>query len=378
VAAALLAALSIGLIGAATADTIGGDRLASTHRTVSLQAGAQRLPDVWADSWILADATTGEVLAQKGSHVRRAPASTLKMLTALAVMPNTTPEQQYVATSKAANTYGARVGLHVGRTYTLDELWYAVFLPSANDAAIAVAQANGGVRHTVGQMNGIAEDLHALDTHARNTNGLDSPGQTSSAYDLALFARAGMQRPDFARYAGTARAEFPNMTGKGRHPIYTTNRLLLHGFHGITGVKTGFTTQAGRTYVGAASRRGTNLIVALMGIHESSEIAARDLLEWGFANHDKVTPIGTLVSPGDPAATDTSAASGESSASGAADSGSDVTSTQAASPTAGPGPAQPAKLPWLAALAAAMIAVTSAVIVLTRRRSRSAGGRHAA
>jgi D-alanyl-D-alanine carboxypeptidase (penicillin-binding protein 5/6) len=68
----------------AAADTVGGELLASPRRTVSLQPGAKALPKVWAETWILADAGTGEVLAQKGSHIRRAPASTLKMLTALA------------------------------------------------------------------------------------------------------------------------------------------------------------------------------------------------------------------------------------------------------------------------------------------------------
>lgn len=302
--------------------TIGGEQLASPHRTVSLQPGAQKLPQVWAQSWIIADATTGAVLAQKASHVQRAPASTLKMLTALTVMPQTSPEQTTVATKKAARTYGSRVGLKPGRTYSLDELWYAVFLPSANDAAIAVAQANGGVAHTVAQMNQTARRLQANDTVAKTPNGLDSPGQVSSAYDLALIGRAGMQRTDFAKYAGTAKAMFPDVKGKGHHPIYTTNRLLRHGYDGMVGVKTGFTSRAGRTYVGMAKRGDTTLIVALMGIHEMSETAARKLLDWGFANHDKVTPVGTLVNPlpadqvpPSPAASDDASASASASAS---------------------------------------------------------------
>lgn len=296
-AAAALTALLVGASGPALADTVGGEQLASTRRTANLLPGAQALPDVWAETWILADATTGRVLAQKGSHVGRAPASTLKMLTALTVLPRTSPDDTYVATERAAGIYGARVGLKPGRTYTLDELWYAVFLPSANDAALAVAEANGGVKKTVRQMNQMAAYLQAHDTRARTPNGLDSPGQLSSAYDLALFARAGLKRTDFSTYAGTKRAMFPDMKGKGEHPIYTTNRLLLRGYKGMIGVKTGFTSQAGRTYVGAARRGTTTLIVALMGIRESSETAARELLNWGFTNHDKVLSVGTLVDP---------------------------------------------------------------------------------
>jgi D-alanyl-D-alanine carboxypeptidase (penicillin-binding protein 5/6) len=356
----------------AAADTVGGELLASPRRTVSLQPGAKALPKVWAETWILADAGTGEVLAQKGSHIRRAPASTLKMLTALTVMPQTTPATTYVATPTAANTYGARVGLKPGRTYTLDQLWYAVFLPSANDAAIAVAQANGGVKKTLAEMNDVARQLGALDTVARTPNGLDAPGQSSSAYDLALIARAGMKLPDFAHYAGTARAEFPNTKGKGSHPIYTTNRLLLHGWKGMIGVKTGFTSRAGRTYVGAATRGGRTLLVTLMGIHESSESAARKLLKWGFANADSVTPVGTLVEPGTvtPSPNATPTDSGDSQPIGLP--------TGTATTAAGPG-GQPTDVPAGALIAAVgLSALTVGGIVLIRRRAGAHRGRHAA
>jgi D-alanyl-D-alanine carboxypeptidase (penicillin-binding protein 5/6) len=263
------------------------------------------------------------------------------------------------------------VGIKPGRTYTLDQLWLAVFLPSANDAAIAVAQANGGVKHTVSQMNAIARDLHALDTVAKTPNGLDRAGQTSSAYDLALIARAGLKRADFAHYARTARAEFPNVKGKGSHPIYTTNRLLLHGWKGMIGVKTGFTSRAGRTYVGAATRHGRTLLVTLMGIHESSEAAAKKLLTWGFANADKVTPLGTLVDPGAPVPTLDDAES--------TDSGVDTTRTSGGTATSAAAPTQEAaSLPIEALLAALAIAAIAATLVLLSRRGSRVRGRHAA
>lgn len=295
-----LVAILVGSLVLATpahAETVGGEQLDGTRRNVNLLDGAAPLPKVRASTWLIADADTGEVLAHKGAHVQRAPASTLKMLTALTVLPQTSPEDTYVATRNAANTYGSRVGLKPGKQYTLDQLWNAVFLPSANDAAIAVAQANGGVRKTVRQMNDLAQSLGALDTVAKNTSGLDAPGQLSSAYDLALIARQGLQRDDFAGYSRTVKAQFPNVKGKREHTIYTTNRMLLHGWRGAIGVKTGFTSKAGRTFVGAAERKGRTLIVSLMGIKESTESAATKLLSWGFKNADKVEPVGTLVEP---------------------------------------------------------------------------------
>ena len=363
-------------VSAAAQDTIGGDLLSHDRRTVSLQPGAEPLPEIWAESWILADADTGEVLAQKASHLRRAPASTLKMLTALAVMPNTAPETEYVATRRAATIYGARVGLKPGRTYTMDQLWHAVFLPSANDAAIAVAEANGGIKSTVKQMNAVARELNARDTVAKNTSGLDAPGQRSSAYDLALIARAGLQRPDFAQYASTARAAFPNVKGKGYHTIYTTNRLLLHNWKGAIGVKTGFTTKAGRTYVGAAKRKGRTLLVSMMGVHEASETAAKKLLAWGFQNAGKVTPIGVLVEPGPldpnvhgdlPATTDGTAATSTSGSGGSDDP------TPAAAATS-----EPSSISSAVVIGALVLAAGSGFALLMRRRPSRAAGRHAA
>ncbi len=374
--AALAGAVAfLGPVSAAAGETIGGEQLAQTTRTVSLQPGAAPLPDVRAATWILADADTGLVLAQKASHVVRAPASTLKMLTALAVMPNTDPDTEYVATRRAATIYGARVGLKPGKTYTMDQLWYAVFLPSANDAAIAVAEANGGVKSTVKQMNAVARELNARDTVAKNTSGLDAPGQRSSAYDLALIARAGLQRPDFAQYAGTARAEFPDVKGKGSHPIYTTNRLLLHDWKGAIGVKTGFTTKAGRTYVGAATRKGRTLIVSMMGVKEASEAAAKKLLSWGFANADKVAPIGVLVEPGalDPSAVPDATDAAVTSTS--TDNSPDTAGADA--PSAAQTASEPASISSAVLIGAIVLAAGSGAAVLVRRRQRPSG-RHAA
>lgn len=362
---------------AVAAETVGGEQLSSPHRTVSLLPGADPLPEVWAKTWILADMTTGDVLAQKGSHIQRPPASTLKMLTALTVLANTSPQDTYVATKRAAGIYGARVGLKPGRSYTLDELWYAVFLPSANDAAIAVAEANGGVHRTVRQMQETATGLGALDTVVRNTSGLDARGQLSSAYDLALIARAGLARDDFATYASTKKAQFPDVKGKGRHPIFTTNRLLLHGYDGMIGVKTGFTSKAGRTYVGAATRNGRTFLVALMGIREASETAAKKLLTWGFRNSDKVTPVGRLVDPGEIDATvgGNGAAVGTSAV--ATNRTTDSGKSSESATTAAAEPTTTSSVP-LGVLVLIAVVGGSVLLVVVARRHRRPRGRHAA
>jgi len=285
-------------------DVLGGARLAEKGPTYVEAAGVPPLPKVKARTWVLADATTGEVLAAKNAHTERRPASTLKTLTALTLLPKLDPQAIWTGTAKAQNTYGSKAGIRKGREYTIEELFNGLLLPSGNDAAIALAQANSSVKKTVEEMNQVAQELQAYNTTARNTSGLDAKGQFSSAYDLALIGRAAIAREDFLKYVGSKRAEFPNpgklkKNGKERKPItvYNQNDLVMDNYPGAIGVKTGYTTEAGRTFIGAAERGGTTLIVTLMGIKEPSAEAARKLLNWGFKNRDDIVPVGELVPP---------------------------------------------------------------------------------
>lgn len=277
-----------------TTSGIGGAQLDLAGVQANLGPEAKPLPEIWADTWLLADATTGEVLAAKGAHVQRPPASTLKALTAITLLPQLSLDSTTVATPKASRVSGTRVGLIDGKTYSIRDLMYALMLASGNDAAIALAQANGGVKKTVREMNQVAATLHANDTVAKTPNGLDKSGQVSSAYDLALFARAGLARPDFAEIVKTTEWSFPGK-GKSQHPIYNQNRLLDSGYKGAAGVKMGFTSKAGRTFIAAATRKGHTLVFVGMGIKDHSDAAARKALTWGFKNRTKVTPVGTLV-----------------------------------------------------------------------------------
>ena len=274
----------------------GGAQLGLRGHQVNPMAGATSLPTIHAKSWVLADATTGEILAAKNAHLQRPPASTLKQLTALTLMPELNPAQTYVARASDPIAHTAEAGVVPGVTYTVEQLYYGMMLPSGNDAARALGHANGGIGKTVAQMNRVAAQLQAKDTVAKTPNGLDTPGQVSSAYDLALFARAGLQMPAFAQVVSSRSAPFPGKGGALR-TIYTNNHLMLANYPGCIGVKTGFTSLGGRVFVAAARRHGITLIVSLMKITDPSKVAAARLLDWGFANHDKVTPVGQLVDP---------------------------------------------------------------------------------
>ena len=218
-AAAAAVLLVAPVAGPAVADTapaaVGGEQLATAGLVVDAP-GAEPLPKVRAASYLLADLTTGEVLAAQDPHGRLRPASTLKILTALTLLPELDPAAVYTAQWEDANAEGSRAGLVPDATYTVDQLFQALFLVSGNDAASALANAAGGVPGTVAAMNATAKGLGALDTTVRNPSGLDAPGQYTSAYDLAVIARTAMAREDFRDYADDGQGAVPRQDAQGR------------------------------------------------------------------------------------------------------------------------------------------------------------------
>ena len=283
---------------------VGGPLLASQGVVESPLPGAPALPKgLTAGSWLVADADTGAVLAAKAPHQRFLPASTLKTLTAVTLLPLLDAAQTQTATPTDASVDGSKVGLVPGMSYTIDTLFTAMLVVSGNDAADSLAEAAGGITHTVDLMNAEAQHLQAYDTFARTPNGLDAPGESSSAYDLALIARAGLAMPAFRHYIGVVRSTVPAPHHK-HFEIYTHNRLLTT-YRGDIGVKNGYTVRAGATYVGAATRGGHTILITLMHAPPDFWPQARGLLNWGFAALGKVTPVGTLVGPAQPVTTAT-------------------------------------------------------------------------
>lgn len=275
------------------------DLLRRPGLVVAPQPGAAALPPkLTALSWVLADATTGDVLAATNAHLRLPPASTLKILTALTLLPRLEPEAVYRARFEDASVEGSKVGIVPGATYSVHSLFEGLFVRSGNDAANALSNAAGGVATTVAHMNETAHALGALDTTAVNPSGLDADGQFSSAYDLAVLGRAAMARADFRRYAATVRTRFPGkMAARGKRrasfEIVTQNRLLLN-YAGAIGVKTGFTTLARGTFVGAAVRGPRTLVASVMHTGPGAWKESAALLDWGFANASRVRPVGDL------------------------------------------------------------------------------------
>ncbi|WP_159474689.1 serine hydrolase [Streptomyces caniferus] len=267
--------------------------------------GVPRLPGgLSALSWMVADADTGSVLAAKSPHRKLPPASTLKTLFAVTVLPKFsagTVRRVSSADLAGMGTGSSVVGVREGRRYTVADLWRGVFLRSGNDAVHVLAAMNGGWRNTAEEMQETARKLGARDTTVKSPDGYDAPGQVSSAYDLTVFARAGLVNDDFARYCATPRAAFPGSGGTTM--IENTNRMLVgsHGlsrYPGIIGVKNGYTSKAGNTLIAAARRNGRTLLVTVLNPQSNASNAvykeAGSLLDWGFDTAGKAQPVGTL------------------------------------------------------------------------------------
>ncbi|HEX7994267.1 MAG TPA: D-alanyl-D-alanine carboxypeptidase [Streptosporangiaceae bacterium] len=273
---------------------VGGPRLGSSKIVVG--ANAPRLPRIPASAYVIANAKTGAVLAAKDAHGRYEPASTLKILTAITMLPRLKSAASLTASKLAASMVPNIIGLIPRHRYKVADLFRALLMISANDAAVTLAESSGSLGKGMALVNAEARHLRAYDVVAKQPNGLPAPGQVVSAYDLALIARAALANPAFMAYDHTRQAVFRD-TRFGPVHMVNENRLLTD-YPGALGGKTGWTMTAGATYVGMARRNGVTLIVSILHATPLTTItSAERLLDWGFAANGKVRQVGTLVRP---------------------------------------------------------------------------------
>ena len=295
--ASLGPAESLGTASAAARLNIGGPRLADRGVVVNYPAaGGPKLPAVPASAYVIADANTGQVLAAKDPHGEFAPASTLKVLTAITMLPRLNPNAMVTVSKLAASQEPNIAGLIAGHQYQVSALFKALLLISANDAAVALTEATGSFATGMQLINAEAQHLQAYDVVAKMPNGLPAPGQVVSAYDEALIARQAVDSPAFMGYDSTLAAPFQIKPGKSETLV--NQNTLLTQYKGGIGGKIGWTQASGATYIGMARRNGVTLIVTVLHCTALQEITSGEkLLNWGFAEDGHVAPVGRLVSP---------------------------------------------------------------------------------
>ncbi|MGB8211085.1 MAG: D-alanyl-D-alanine carboxypeptidase family protein, partial [Mycobacterium sp.] len=254
--------------------------------------------DISAEAWVVADLDSGAIIAARDPHGRHRPASVIKVLVAMASLNELNLNRTVDGTPEDAGAEGTRVGVAPGGTYTVNQLLHGLLMHSGNDAAHALAMQLGGMQLAMEKINMLAGKLGGRDTRAATPSGLDGPGMSTSAYDIGLFYRYAWENPTFADIVHTAKFDFP---GHADHPGYeleNDNQLLYH-YPGALGGKTGYTDDAGQTFVGAANHDGRRLMAVLL--HGTRQpIApwqqAAHLLDYGFATAPG-TRVGTLIEP---------------------------------------------------------------------------------
>jgi serine-type D-Ala-D-Ala carboxypeptidase (penicillin-binding protein 5/6) len=254
--------------------------------------------DVSADAWLVADLDSGAVIAAKDPHGRHRPASIIKVLVAMAALNALPLNKSVEGTDEDAAAEGTKVGVDAGGVFTVNQLLHGLLMHSGNDAAHALAMQLGGMQQALEKINVLAAKLGGRDTRVATPSGLDGPGMSTSAYDIGLFYRYAWQNPTFADIVATRTFAFP---GHGDHPGYEleNDNQLLYKYQGALGGKTGYTDDAGQTFVGAANHDGRRLMAVLL--HGTRQpIApweqAAHLLDYGFST-PQGTQVGTLIEP---------------------------------------------------------------------------------
>jgi len=241
-------------------------------------------PDGPAQAWLVADLNSGSILGGKDPYGQHAPASTIKALLAMVVLDQLPMDAAARATAANTDVECTCVGLVPGQAYTTRQLLDALLMVSGNDAANMLADMVGGSPTAVAKMNAKAQQLGARTTRAGSPSGLDGPGWESvtTPHDLALIYRAALHYALFGQIIHQSAAAFPDGKG-GFKQIASHDRLLLSGYPGFVGGKTGYTNLARETYVAVAQRDGKWLIAVMMYGTDELWDQGRALLDWGFS-----------------------------------------------------------------------------------------------
>ncbi|MEJ5919163.1 D-alanyl-D-alanine carboxypeptidase family protein [Corynebacterium sp. H78] len=242
-----------------------------------------------ASAWIVFDTQTGEVIATKDPHGRYRPASIAKVLLALVAIEELPLDQKTKATFEDAAIEGSRAGIVEGTEYDVRTLLLGLLMSSGNDCGSVLTRLLGGEEATLKKVNALANKLGATDTRIGNPTGLDSPGQSTSAFDMALFYATAFNNDTYRELSRTREVEMPGnkeLEIEG-FTMSNDNQLLASNFEGALGGKTGFTDDARHTFAGVAERNGRRLgsIILDSHIHEGQRAweQSADLLEAGFA-----------------------------------------------------------------------------------------------
>jgi D-alanyl-D-alanine carboxypeptidase (penicillin-binding protein 5/6) len=275
--------------------------------------GATEPPSITAETGVVIDAKTGQVLYNKNMNDQRYPASCTKVMTALLTLENLDLKKTVTIDAETPFTEGSRIYLLEGEQVTVEQLLYALLLESANDSAVALAkQIAGSIPAFADMMNKRAKELGAKNTNFVTPNGLHDDKHVTTAYDLAMIAKYAMTNEEFRKLVTTYRYIIPATNKQDTRYLYNTNRLIydehtkytINGvqrvakYEGATGIKTGYTSHAGGCLISGAKRGDTELISVVMKSTDQGRFSdSIALLDYAFANYKSIKAMdkGTIL-----------------------------------------------------------------------------------
>lgn len=254
-------------------------------------AEATQAVKIEAQSAIVMDVNSGKILYEKDAYSERQPASVTKIVTCMLALEHLQLDQEIKA-KRSGTKMGSIINVKKGEVFTAEQLIYALMLPSANDAAVTLAEEIGGdVDSFCSMMDAYAKKCGAKSTHFRNPNGLNWAGQEdhlTTAYDLAMITKEALKNETFRKVVGTLTYTIPATNKSKARKLVNTNKFLwpdsyyekleakekkkenptkvYHApeYDGVIGVKTGLTSTAGGCFVGTVDRNGTELIAVIL------------------------------------------------------------------------------------------------------------------
>ena len=270
--------------------------------TTGYAASKESLPLVHGEAAYLIDVKSGQTLFSKNPDEPLAPASTTKIMTGLLALENGNLNDTVTVSSTILNNklvYGTQIYLVPGEKMQLKDLLYAMFLNSANDAAVTIAEHIGGdLPHFVTMMNQRALEIGATHTNFLNASGLTQTGHVTTAHDLALIARVAYQNPLFAQYVST-KSQAISRSKPDLPALMVNENKLLWRDSSVDGIKTGYTAAAENCLVASVTKDGRQFIgVILKSPGREIYTDMQDMFEYGFTQFkDSVLkPSGAVLS----------------------------------------------------------------------------------
>jgi D-alanyl-D-alanine carboxypeptidase (penicillin-binding protein 5/6) len=213
---------------------------------------------------LLKELTSGRVLYEYDAGKQMSPASLTKIMSALVILEKGQLDDLVTISPNAARAHKMHLRMKAGQVFRLEDLLKAMLIMSANDACLAAVEHVGGNEaQFVTLMNAKAEALGLADTHFSNGCGFDNPDHYSTAEDLAALSVIALDQPIFRQLVREERAIITPVNGQHVYVLYNTNRLLGR-IPGVEGIKTGFTSKAGRCLIAKVSQNGSELLLVIL------------------------------------------------------------------------------------------------------------------